>query len=87
MLLIAGAMGVAVVRMIQLVGFVALIRQASLACVLLFLCWMLYVLAVNGPIAAPKYRLPMEPVLCILTGAGFVAIRDWWRRRRRAATA
>lgn len=86
MLLIAGAVGVAIVRIIQFVGFVALVRQASLACVLLFVCWMLYVLAVNGPIAAPKYRLPMEPVLCVLTGAGFVAIRDWWRRRRRAAT-
>ena len=87
LLLIAGALGVAVVRVIQVVGFVVLIRTTSLACVLLFVLWVLYVLAVNGPIAAPKYRLPMEPVLCVFTGAGFVAIRDWWRRRRKPATA
>jgi 4-amino-4-deoxy-L-arabinose transferase-like glycosyltransferase len=81
MFLIAGAMGVAVLRMVQLVGFVWLMKTGSVACGLLLLSWAAYVLAVNGPIAAPKYRLPIEPALCVMTGAGLVAIRDWWRRR------
>lgn len=85
-ILLAGALSVAVVRMIQIVGFIALIRSGSAARVLLLMFWSFYVLAVNGPIAAPKYRLPMEPALCVLTGAGFVTIRDWWRRRRKTAT-
>jgi hypothetical protein len=45
--------------------------------------WVSFVLAVNGPVASPKYRLPVEPALCLLTGAGFVALRDWRRRRKR----
>ena len=36
----------------------------------LFLLWFLYILAINGPVASPKYRLPIEPVLMVLTGAG-----------------
>ena len=28
-------------------------------------------------------RLPMEPALNVFTGAGFVALRDWRRRRSR----
>ena len=30
--------------------------------------------AVNGPVASPKYRLPMEPALAVLTGAGWLAL-------------
>jgi hypothetical protein len=40
-------------------------------------CWCAFVLAVNGPVASPKYRLPMEPVLMVLAGAGLYAIRHW----------
>jgi 4-amino-4-deoxy-L-arabinose transferase-like glycosyltransferase len=87
LVVIVGALSVAVVRMIQVVGFLALVRTGSMACVLLLFFWACYVLAINGPVAAPKYRLPMEPALCVLTGAGFVAILDWWRRRRRTVAA
>ena len=45
---------------------------------LLFGLWTGYVLAVTGPIASLKYRLPIEPVLAVLTGAGFCLLRDRW---------
>ncbi|MBI3506444.1 MAG: glycosyltransferase family 39 protein [Proteobacteria bacterium] len=30
--------------------------------------WIVFVLLVNGPVASPKYRLPIEPVACIFIG-------------------
>jgi 4-amino-4-deoxy-L-arabinose transferase-like glycosyltransferase len=79
--LLLGVAGVALVRLLQLVGLVAVVRLAPAAAILVVL-WVSFVLAVNGPVASPKYRLPVEPVLCLLTGAGFVALRDWHRRRK-----
>ena len=45
--------------------------------------WVIYILLINGPIASPKYRLPIEPVGAIMFAfavSGFQA----WRARRRA---
>ena len=79
--LIVGIAGVAIVRLLQVVGLVAVARIAPSAAILLVL-WVSFILAVNGPVASPKYRLPVEPALCLLTGAGFAAIAEWYRRRR-----
>lgn len=79
--LLLGVAGVAIVRLLQSIGLVAVARIAPAAAILVVL-WVSFVLAVNGPVASPKYRLPVEPALCLLTGAGFVALRDWWRRRK-----
>ena len=79
--LLLGGIGVAIVRLIQLSGLVSLARSVPISNVLLLLGWIGYILAVNGPVASPKYRLPMEPALNVLTGAGFIALRDWRRRR------
>jgi 4-amino-4-deoxy-L-arabinose transferase-like glycosyltransferase len=76
-----GIAGVALVRLLQLIGLVTVARIAPATAILIVL-WVAFVLAVNGPVASPKYRLPVEPALCLLTGAGFVVLRDWWRRRR-----
>jgi 4-amino-4-deoxy-L-arabinose transferase-like glycosyltransferase len=81
--LLLGIAGVAIVRLLQLIGLVAIARIAPAASILVVL-WVSFVLAVNGPVASPKYRLPVEPALCLLTGAGFVALRDWWLRRKRS---
>ncbi len=86
LVLIAGIIGVAILRLAQLFGLVATVRIAPAATILIML-WVSFILAVNGPVASPKYRLPIEPALCVLTGAGFVAMRDWWRRRRKTAVA
>jgi hypothetical protein len=80
--LLLGIAGVALIRILQLIGLIAVLRVTPAAAVLVVL-WVAFVLAVNGPVASPKYRLPVEPALCLLTGAGFVALRDWRRRRKR----
>ncbi len=43
--------------------------------------WMLYILLVNGPIASPKYRLPIEPFTVILGAFALLWARDWLTRR------
>ena len=39
-------------------------------------------MAINGPIASPKYRLPLEPVFATLAAAGLGALRGISRRRK-----
>lgn len=70
-ILLIGVAGVLIMRLLQLGGLVALIRQRQWAPTLLLVGWCLFILGINGPIASPKYRLPMEPVLAVLTGAGW----------------
>ena len=43
----------------------------------------LYFLLISGPVATPKYRLPIEPVLIVLTA---IAVDWWWRARSIRAT-
>ena len=82
--LFIGIAGVAAIRLIQLSGFVALARDRNTWPIRIFLAlWCGFILAANGPVASPKYRLPIEPVLCVLTGAGFVLLREYGRQRFR----
>jgi hypothetical protein len=83
--LLLGIAGVAVCRLLQLGGLVALgLDRGVWPATILLLLWAAFILAANGPVASPKYRLPIEPVLCVLTGAGVALLR---RGRRRAVTA
>jgi hypothetical protein len=76
--LIIGIIGVAIIGAVQLGGLFVISRdRRHWPAVLLFLLWLLFILAINGPVASPKYRLPIEPVLMVLTGAGLTL----WRRR------
>jgi len=80
--LLVGLAGIGVVRLIQLLGLVGILRDRSTwPLVIPLLLWCGFILAANGPVASPKYRLPLEPVLCVLTGAGIVSLR-----RRRGST-
>ena len=82
-LLLLGLLGVAAFRIVQLAGLISLLRRGANAAGLLLLAgWCLYILALNGPIASPKYRLPTEPVLAVLTGAGLASL---FNRRHRSA--
>jgi 4-amino-4-deoxy-L-arabinose transferase-like glycosyltransferase len=84
-ILAAGIAGVIILRCLQLVGLAVLLSTREyLAMSLLLIGWCVYVLAVNGPIAAPKYRLPMEPAFAVLTGAGFVRLRRSWGGQARS---
>jgi hypothetical protein len=74
--LLLGIAGVAVLRLVQLVGMAELVSvRAPLPVVALLAGWCAFILLVNGPIASPKYRLPIEPVLVLLTAAGFTLLR------------
>jgi 4-amino-4-deoxy-L-arabinose transferase-like glycosyltransferase len=82
--LLLGVAGVALVRLIQLCGAFAVVRDRQVwPIVVLLALWCGFILAANGPVASPKYRLPMEPVLCVLTGAGYALLRG----RRAQASA
>jgi hypothetical protein len=84
-IILVGMTGVIAFRLLQLVGLLGLVREpGAFIPLLLLLMWVGYVLVVNGPVASPKYRLPIEPVLAVLTGVGFCVLRDWRPRRRRA---
>lgn len=74
--LLLGVAGVGVVRLIQLLGLFGFVRdRTAWSLVIPLLLWCGFILAANGPVASPKYRLPLEPVLCVLTGAGIVLLR------------
>ena len=75
-LLLAGGLGLLVFRLLQLVGLVRLLRRrANWSTLAVLVGWGGYVLLINGPIASPKYRLPLEPVLAVFAGAGLAMRR------------
>ena len=84
--LLAGIAGVFIIRLIQTVGLIGALgpawrdRTEMLAITVLFALWFCFILAVNGPVASPKYRLPLEPVLNILTGMGIFTLSRWRKR-------
>jgi hypothetical protein len=83
-ILLIGAVGVGIIRVIQLFGFLTLLRNWGIWPELLVLgAWCGFVLLVNGPIASPKYRLPIEPVLMVAAAAGLVQMRSWLSGCRR----
>ena len=55
-------------------------REVHIVLILLLL-WTLYILIINGPIASPKYRLPIEPFGAICGAYALIAASDWVRRR------
>lgn len=75
--LLIGSAGLALMRFLQLLGFVSLARRTSnWPALFLAASWCGYILLVNGPVASPKYRLPLEPLFNVLAGAGLIALRD-----------
>jgi 4-amino-4-deoxy-L-arabinose transferase-like glycosyltransferase len=66
-----GVAGLLAARVVQLAGIFEIVRHRERFWPAAFCSlWVMYILAVNGPIASPKYRLPIEPVLMIACGAG-----------------
>lgn len=77
-MLLLGIAGVLAIRLVQFAGFVQMLTRPALLPELLLLAgWCLFILAVNGPVASPKYRLPMEPALVIWSAAGWIRLRSW----------
>lgn len=74
--LLIGSAGLLAIRLLQLIGLLALARRRkNWRALFLAASWCGYILLVNGPIASPKYRLPLEPLFNVLAGAGLIAIR------------
>lgn len=75
--LLIGSAGLALMRLLQLIGFATLVRRTvNWPALFIATSWCGYILLVNGPVASPKYRLPLEPIFNVLTGAGLIALRD-----------
>jgi 4-amino-4-deoxy-L-arabinose transferase-like glycosyltransferase len=82
--LLLGLGGLIVLRAFQLAGFVMLFaRPGQASTALLFGLWALFILAINGPVGSPKYRLPLEPPFAVLAGAGLKSLN---RERRPSST-
>jgi 4-amino-4-deoxy-L-arabinose transferase-like glycosyltransferase len=78
-----GIVGVAAIRLLQIAGLGALLlRPENLPGVMLLGSWVAYILLVNGPIASPKYRLPIEQVFAVLSAAGYCTLKGRMARRR-----
>jgi hypothetical protein len=72
-------------RGVQLAGLVHGLREpAYRGATLILAATIVYFLVLTGPVASPKYRIPIEPPLLILFGMGWVWLCD--RHRRRART-
>lgn len=91
-LLVPGVLVLAGLRAFQLVGIGMLIsggffagaeaRRFARLIFLMLAVWVLYVLVINGPVASPKYRLPIEPASALLFALSFAGAHAWWRRKR-----
>jgi hypothetical protein len=75
-LLLAGLVGMIPFLVLEAVGFVMLARMSPWAAV--FAGGVLvYFLLLNGPVATPKYRMPMEPVLIVLAAIPIARFVRW----------
>jgi hypothetical protein len=71
--LVAGIVVEWPVRLLAVFGlFLALSRRSTIASGIFAMLWISFVLAIHGPIASPKYRLPIEPVAMVLAGVALV---------------
>jgi hypothetical protein len=66
------------IRLVALLGFLIALRAPTMRTAAIFaLLWAGYILAVQGPVASAKYRLPIEPFAMVFVG---VAILRFERR-------
>jgi Dolichyl-phosphate-mannose-protein mannosyltransferase len=84
-LLALGLVTTAPFVLLELVGLVMLARTRPLAA-LLAAGVIGYFLLINGPIATPKYRLPFEPVLIVLSAIPLGRLVEWWSPPRARIT-
>lgn len=81
-LLVVGLIAMVPFLALEAIGLVMLARTLPWAAVFAA-CVLAYFLLLNGPVATPKYRLPMEPVLIVLTAIPLA----WLVKRHRGISA
>lgn len=75
-------------RGVQLAGLVHGLREpATRGATLILASTIVYFLVLTGPVAGPKYRIPIEPPLLILFGIGWIWLRDEYARRNMSTRA
>jgi GNAT superfamily N-acetyltransferase len=85
LLLIIGVLGTLAFLALEAVGFVMLARTLPWAAVFAGSV-LAYFLVISGPIASPKYRLPMEPVLMVLAAIPLARLSARYLIRSRMLT-
>lgn len=68
---VVGGIGSVLTLIGSSIGFFALARRHIWIALIAFLI-VLYFLMINGPVASPKYRLPFEPIMILLTVLGAI---------------
>ena len=79
-LFVVGAFGSIVTLGLSLYGALLLWRRNCWVAVFTGLA-VVYFLLLNGPVGSPKYRLPLEPIIVLLTSLGILGLWDWWQTR------
>lgn len=74
------------VRLLGVLGLWLLLRSRERRAPAIFaIAWIGFILAVQGPVASAKYRLPIEPIAMVLAGVAVASRREdsftLWRRR------
>ncbi len=46
-----------------------------------------YFMFVSGPVAVPRFRIPVQPHFCLLAGIGWMAVRAWKAERKNIRTS
>jgi 4-amino-4-deoxy-L-arabinose transferase-like glycosyltransferase len=82
-LLATGLIAMVPFIVLEAAGLVMLARGFPLAAVLATSV-LAYFLLLSGPVAGPKYRLPLEPVLLVLAAIPLAAVADRYVKRRPA---
>jgi 4-amino-4-deoxy-L-arabinose transferase-like glycosyltransferase len=81
LLWVAAQIALLLSRLVQLGGLVHGLREpAYRGATLILVATIAYFLVLTGPVASPKYRIPIEPPLLILFGMGWAWMRDRFKR-------
>jgi len=62
---------------LKMYGFIIVYQKSYLIAIFMLTC-VLYFIFINGPIASPKYRLPIEPIFIVLTAIGLTYFYEKW---------
>ena len=82
-LLLIGIAGVALLRLIQCIGVLVIVRDLrQWPAVLLMASWVGYILLINGPIASTEIPAADRVAADGADRRGLVALRDWRTKRR-----
>lgn len=77
-ILLLGTVGVLVARGFQIRGLALALTgdRAGQVAVGILVCWVAFIILINGPIASPKYRQPAEAALIVFLALGLGARRN-----------